>query len=368
MAAVKIAATAAAPCGSAKLETTTSLASADDDAEQHQAGDGAEPDGHDHPAPAPCQEDGAEHEQDRQDDAADGDDIEGLDDALCLLEPGGLEERDGREVLGQGDAEGPLQERPAGGAEGEPGHIGQLGIGGDDADLLELPQDRVDERIDVEVDDAVARLEDGRVATQEGHDLLVQRAIGVDPDGLELRRDEDVADDLLERLLDLVGDGRGDDRRGAGQHLLQATLDVDGGDDAGRDPGADEIDDGRVARDRRDHGRVAVAVQQDLVRPDGHAGDGHGDRAEEEQEARPGASGREADGGRSGRSRGSWQRAWPAGGLAGSAPGSAASGPESSTPRAPVLRCGWSAWAASAGSSGSVIGGLSTTAAGAASS
>ena len=257
------------------------LGQADADAEQHQAGDGAEPDGHDHPTTTPGQEDGAQHEQDGQDDAADGDGVEGLHDALGLLEAGGLEERDGSEVVGQRHPERPLEERPAGRPERELRRVGQLGLGRDDADLLQLAQHRVDERVDVEVDDAVARLEHGRVAAQEGHHLLVQRAVGVDPHRLELLAHEDVADDLLELLLDLVGDRRGDDRRRAGKHLFQPPLDINGGDDAGGDLGADGSDDRRIVGDVGDQRGIAVAVQQDLMGP-------HGDAAQHDARSRPG--------------------------------------------------------------------------------
>ena len=196
--------------------------------------------------------------------------------------------------------ERPLEERPAGRPERELRRVGQLGLGRDDADLLQLAQDRIDERVDVEVDDPVASLEHGRVAAQEGHDLLVQRAVGVDPHRLELSRDEDVADDLLERLLDLVGDGRGDDRGRAGQDLFQPPLDIDGGDHAGGDLGADGGDDRRVVGDVGDQRGISVAVQQDLMGPDGDAAERDRDRGQDERGGRRAASGPEADVGRSG--------------------------------------------------------------------
>ncbi len=229
--------------------------------------------------------DGPQQQQDGQDHAADGDGVEGLHDALDLLELGSLEERDGREVVRQGHVQRPFQERPARGPELEARRVGQLGVGRDDADLLELAEDGVDERVDVEVDDAVTRLEDRRVATQEGHDLRVQGSIRVDPHGLEVRRDQHVPDDLLERLLDLVGDRAGDDRGRSRQDLFQSALDIQGADRAGGHLAADGVDDGRVAGDRSDHGRVTVTVEQDLVRPDRDAAEDDRDRAQHEQEA-----------------------------------------------------------------------------------
>ena len=203
----------------------------------------------------------------------------------AALQPFDRHERDRAEVLGERHAEPVLEDPPDDAGRLRRCGIGKLDLGADDPGGLQLLERDEQHRVDLEHDLAVHDGRRIRLVPEQVHHPRVGKRQRPRQGLLHARLGEQRLEATRQPVLQREGDGSGDRGHPVGQHIRQARLDIERGDDLRADACRQRVDDLGLFEGVGRESREPIGVERDLVRPHGNRRDQ--DRGAREDQADP---------------------------------------------------------------------------------